>query len=344
MRLPWLHRDRVEVLSALALAAEQGDALRPGFAAIVGGDPELRRWIARFEPLDRGAELVPLLVRLRLVGRDQAASLVDAAGRRLAATLRRLADGAGRTPPGLRFVRDYPLWLLLGVTAGPALLYGVMRVVSSDGVGQLYHDLGIRLPASSAFVFEVPWWSQALFLSALFALAWAVLAWWRYQPLLRYLLVWWSPGVFQADAALRLLRHAAAGATRPPGRAECWQRRIERLLRIPGSGADEPAWRRDWQLYWTLTRWTLPSGRRQLLTTEEQQVDLIGRLRLLGLLVDGPRAIDWVTSFELAEQRLADALARRRPVLWSVLVVMVFYALMRAGFAPLVEISGKMGL
>lgn len=333
-----MHPDRVEVLSALALAARGREPLAAGFARIATDQPELRPWLSRLAPLGRGAEAVPLLRDLRLIDADQARWLARREGtERFAAGLDRVAIGGAAIDRSFALVRDAPVLLLLVAGGLPWLLWSLL-----DGVGyglvQVELGLNFRLSTTAAFLHRIPWPLQAASLVGLVAVLWLVLRAWRYQPIIRYLLPLWCPSAWRAWLGCRLLLHAEAEGRRAPlPLGERWQRRLERLLRLPGSEPEAPAWRRDWRLYWFLTWFRVGRDRRALLAEDAQQVDLVSRLRVLGLIVDGPRGVDWDASLARAQVSLERAVARVRPWIWSAVAILTVFGFGRTLGAAVIQ-------
>lgn len=342
MRLPWLHRDRVEVLSALALVVQDDAPLAAGFAALAADDPILHRWVSRLADIDQDPEPVARLQVLRLIDRDEASWLRGRYGTRgFAVALTRIAAGGRPVAPGTLFVRYYPLWLLIAVTAVPLAVWGAVDAMQDGALQSLYVEMGLRLPPLTAFLLLVPWWQQVVAVIALYLVVGAALVAWWYQPVFHCLLTLWCPAVFRAALACRLIHYAECASWQVADRFERWQRFSERLM-FMSDESERPPWWREWKLYWFLTDFIVPRSRRAVLDGEHD-VDLLARLRVLGLVIDGEHGVDWETSYTLAHDRLKDAQRRRYPWLWTVLLMYGFLAFMYAAFQPLFTIVKRLG-
>ena len=179
--IPWLRRDRLPVLAALALAAGGREPLPEALEQLASEDSLLRPWARRLcPPLRAGVALPELLRRWRLVSRDEAVAL---AVTDQAAALAQIATGTSGPIPGALFVTWFPVWLLgamVAATMAAAWLWGWRFEL-------IYKDLGIKLPSMTIFVIELSRWDGMC--AAVGVWLGVALGWWLlpYIPGLRWL-------------------------------------------------------------------------------------------------------------------------------------------------------------
>lgn len=282
-----LHRQRVDVLHALALVAGGREPLPEGLERLAAEDPLLAPWAGRLAPPLRAGEPLPeTLRRARLLDADEAAALATEADP--AAALARIAGEAAAPPRGLATVRWLPLALVLVGAGGCAL--GMLATLPLQG---LVEELGLRRPDPAASLLSL------LYVGAALATTLALLA--RIRGL-RHLLHLWCPAVHRAAAWRDFVRAVAQGDAPLPLPAALAPLAA---CRLTARRSAAPGWDLPWRTWYMLSRFRLGRALRRRLAAEPSGA---ARLALLGGA--DPAEVD---------AELARALGQARPLLLAAL-------------------------
>jgi hypothetical protein len=301
----WLHPDRADVLSALALVAKQGDALPQGFARLAAADPVLQPWIERLNPaLTQGQALGATLRAKRLVTREQARYLDRLGAERIAPALRAAARGDRGVLRLTWFAAYYPL-VVVAVLVGLPLL-----VAWVSDLGEIYDEMGVRMSAMSGFVLGTPWWQQVPVATALLG-GMGLLCWTINRVLgLRAIPSLWAPATMRAASVCRVL---------------------QAVERSESEACEE------WWLLWLLCVPVTNPELRQMIH-EIPDEEIMTRLRRLGLLVEVNGTVDWIASHDLARGRLLAARRREYPWLAALLVAAGLFSFISGLFGPMSDL------
>ncbi len=308
--------DRGALLSAVALATGSGGDLPATLDLFSNADAALaRRLRALAHDLRQGRSLADVLYRDGLVSRAQHRSIAGSST--VPAAIDRAARQVARPALGLRVVRWLPVYVLLAIF-GPLMVVNlVLTQLIGHTISQLFRELGITVPALTAFMLHLTdgltsWAFTAVFLGLTAACCWLI----SNVRGLRHLLHAWNPEVHRAAAEVDLLAHARWRGGLEPFRIPWWHRPLLGLSRYR---QDQPEWDLDWRTWMFLTRFRLRRSERHLLMSLPTLAERLTAIGALPYRAGGP---DFDTAEDLAHQRLDQALALARPW-WIGLFILV---------------------
>ena len=308
--IPWLRRDRLPVLAALALAAGGREPLPEALEQLAAEDPLLRPWARRLCPrLRAGVALPDLLRRWRLVSRSEAGKCEcnDQAG-----ALTEIAAQAVTPPPGAFVIAWFPVLLVAAVVVPPWLMAHACALAGLD-FGAFFKDLGISLPFLTKLCVEPAWiglgWILLMLGSAI--AIWSSIGW---IPGLHWLRLLHAYDYHRCAAWLSMVRHGAGQAA---------------------TGHTPPGWIRPARVWFGLTLFRI--------TKRERPGFRYGTL--LDRLAHGgcPGDLGWEVHVRLAEERLNTAVLAARPWLMNLLLATCCVSPFVFILLPLSSITEQMG-
>ena len=285
VRLPWLRRDRAEVLAAIGLVVSSGEAIPVGLRRIASEFPGRGSFFERMAKLaERGMDLPEVLLSFRLINRGEANFLlfeeVDTVEAYAAVSEFALLPRRSAT-----LHTWFPVYAALIVGIIPVCGARIVDALFGNSFSRIFDELGIRVPAITEWTLVQPaaeaiplgFIAVGIFSVAFFAV--------RQIPFVNCLLRLWSLRVQRAVIAGDLVRAALVG------------------LGASGKGIRLHPLHQLWS-YRVLGM--LDKGAR--LKARDPNLVFRERLVQLGLLVENGGQVDWVASIRDRENELAAAL------------------------------------